>query len=210
MIINLTDVLRAQLEELYQDMEQAYDEVAEAVGLTCDGCPDNCCDSYFLHFTYVEWCYLWHGLTELPDSKQEEILKRAQDYERESEEVIAGGERPKLMCPLNEKGRCILYKHRLMVCRTHGVPAMLLRPDGKRLNFPGCFRCQEIVARNSRGEPQPVMERAPLLRRLVMLEQNLLGGKRALVPKVRLTIAGMITTGPPQVPHCSDRFNRKC
>jgi hypothetical protein len=109
------------------------------------------------------------------------------------------------MCPLNQQGLCVLYSYRLMVCRTHGVPAAMTRPDGRRLNFPGCFRCQELVAgRAERQEGVASMERTPLLRRLALLENDLLEGRRHLYPKVRLTIARMLLQGPPFIttPHC--------
>lgn len=180
---------------LYAQMEEEYDKIARALDFGCSGCPDNCCDSYFLHHTYVEWWYLWQGLNALDEEKQRKILERAHEHVLEVERVIATGGRPQVMCPLNEGGLCILYTHRLMVCRTHGIPAVLRRPDGRTLDFPGCFRCQEKgVAAGG-----PVMERTPLLQRLVRLETEFLGGRRAHYPKLRLTIAEMIVRGDPAV-----------
>lgn len=194
-----------RLAQLYEDMERDYDEVAAVIGLSCTGCPDNCCDSYFMHHTYVEWGYLWEGMAELPQEKQQEILRRAEEYEQHSMAAQRRGERPQSMCPLNEGGRCILYKHRLMVCRTHGVSASMTRPDGKKIEFPGCFRCQEIITERELDSPvaEP-MDRTELLRRLVVLEQELLAGRRHIVPRVKMTIAGMLVAGPPSISHCSD------
>ena len=205
MIVTLDQVMLEQIEALYSDMEQSYDITASLLGHSCAGCPDNCCDSYFLHFTYIEWGYLWHGMSLLTQEKQSELISRALIYEKQSEGMLARGERPRLLCPLNENGRCILYKYRLMVCRTHGVPAVMTRPDGKKLTFPGCFRCQELGDQSEIDVNSVMMERTPLLSRLVDLEQGLLEGKRSLVPKVRMTIAGMLKAGPPTIPHCSDR-----
>jgi hypothetical protein len=205
MELKLIGGLIGQLEQLYRDMEAAYDTVAGQLDHSCDGCPDNCCDSYFLHHTYIEWAYLWLGVGSLPADIRDALLARAREYVLKSEKKIGGGERPKLMCPLNEGGRCSLYAHRLMVCRTHGVPASMTRPDGKRLNFPGCFRCQELVeGKGLKEEEIPVMERTELLRRLVALEQEFLEGRRHLAPKVKRTIAQMLVSGPPALPHCSD------
>lgn len=104
------------------------------------------------------------------------------------------------MCPLNEEGRCGLYSHRLMICRTHGVPATLTSPDGRHLRFPGCFRCQELVAENfTRPADAPAMERTALYQRLARLEAEFLGELRGRVPKIRLTIAEMILNGPPRI-----------
>ena len=202
--------LAEELRILYEDMERAYDRVAVKLGHTCDGCPDNCCDSYFLHHTYIEWAYLWQGLSFLPEDRRRVLIARANAYQIEAEKLIGAGERPKLMCPLNENGRCVLYAHRLMVCRTHGVPASMTRPDGKQLKFPGCFRCQDLVAEQGLDEHElPMMERTELLKRLVLLEQEFLLGKRHIAPKVKRTISAMIVSGPPELPHCSDR-NSKC
>lgn len=102
------------------------------------------------------------------------------------------------MCPLNENGLCVLYPYRLLVCRTHGVPAAMTRPDGKRLVFPGCFRCQDIVGvLKTKGVEIPLVERTPLLRELVLLEQELLNENRHRCPKVKMTIAEMLVDGPP-------------
>ena len=198
--------LAEELRILYEEMEQAYDAVAQQLGHGCDGCPDNCCDSYFLHHTYIEWAYLWQGLAALPEDRRQTLLSRAEAYERKAQELIGLGQRPKLMCPLNEEGRCTLYAHRLMVCRTHGVPATMTRPDGRQLRFPGCFRCQELVESKGVAEDElPLMKRTELLKRLVVLEQKLVVGKRHMAPKVKRTIASMLSSGPPQLPHCSDR-----
>ena len=194
-----------QVADLYHDMEVAYDQTAKALDFSCSGCPDNCCDSYFLHHTYLEWAYLWQGLSLLSKEQRTVIIGKAYQYERESKAIIEQGERPGMMCPLNEAGKCVLYSHRFMVCRTHGVPASLTRPDGKTLRFPGCFRCQESSdKRGLKEEAVPVMERTQLLRRLAMLEQRFLEGRRHLAPRVKKTIASMLTIGPPELSHCSD------
>lgn len=188
--------LAAKIADLYSRMEQAYDLVAQQLNFTCQGCPDNCCDSYFLHHTYAEWAYLWQGLLALEPERRAAMESRAADYAAACEKALARGERPQLMCPLNEKGRCGLYLHRLMICRMHGVPSSLTFPNGKVQRFPGCFRCQEIV-----GDRQavPSVERAALFRELVALEQELLGKKQGQLPKLKKTIAEMILMGPPRL-----------
>jgi hypothetical protein len=194
-----------RLSRIYEEMETEYNRVAVQLGFSCQGCPDNCCDSYFEHHTYAEWSYLWLGFRHLPAEEQQEILLRAEAYQRACEDALAREERPQVMCPLNRQGRCILYPYRLMVCRTHGVPATMTRPDGRRLRFPGCFRCQELVAGQYQNEEGVLcVERTPLLRQLAMLENDLLEGRRHLYPKIRLTIAQMLLQGPPSipVPHC--------
>ena len=191
--------LSSEIGALYASMAAVYDEVAEAIPLTCQGCPDNCCDSYFLHYTYSEWAYLWEGIRALDDTRLDRIMQQAKKYVEQSRLLIARGERPQLMCPLNDQGLCGLYAHRLMICRTHGVPATLTRPDGKHLRFPGCFRCQEVVNTTFSVETDaPAMDRTLLYQRLAHLETRLLGEKRGLFPKIKLTIAEMIVAGPPK------------
>jgi hypothetical protein len=183
-----------QVAELYQDMEAAYDQTAKAFDFSCSGCPDNCCDSYFLHHTFTEWAYLWHGLKSLDSNQLHDISQRAAEYLVESEAALVQGKRPLIMCPLNRDGLCALYPYRLMICRLHGIPATFTRPDGKKLEFPGCFRCQEIV---SADNPVAPLDRTQFFRRLVELELDLLGHRRTAAPRVKLTIAQMIVMGPP-------------
>jgi hypothetical protein len=191
--IILTSEFTGKVAELYHDMEASYDKTARDLDFSCTGCPDNCCDSFFLHHTYTEWAYLWHGLQTLDDNQLEIIKKKASAYVVESEATLVKGERPIIMCPLNSKGLCTLYRHRMMICRLHGVPATFTRPDGKQLSFPGCFRCQELLPEK---EVTP-MDRTQFFKRLVNLEVELLGNRRRTAPRVKLTIAQMIVKGPP-------------
>ena len=204
--IVLPPELSREIAEIYQAMQEDYEVIASEVTLTCQGCSDNCCDSYFLHHTYCEWAYLWQGIRHLDDESLDRIMVRAEEYVRKSAEVLATGERPQLQCPLlDDKGLCSLYQHRMLICRMHGIPATLTRPDGQPLRFPGCFRCQEIVADKYEQEVDaPAMDRTLLFRRLVALESRLMGEKRHLYPRVKKSIADMIVEGPPTIatPHC--------
>jgi hypothetical protein len=202
--VSLSEKLVRELEEIYGKLQQEYGRVARSLEFSCDGCPDNCCDSYFLHHTYAEWAYLWMGVSQLPRARQQELIDRAQSYLEECERALNEDLRPQVLCPLNENGLCVLYKHRLLVCRTHGVPAAMTRPDGRTMRFPGCFRCQEIVESRDEQEQVPYVERTQLLRKLAFLENELLQNRRHLLPKVRLTIAEMLVKGPPHISrlHC--------
>jgi hypothetical protein len=202
--VSLSEKLVRELEEIYGKLQQEYGRVARSLEFSCDGCPDNCCDSYFLHHTYAEWAYLWMGVNQLPRARQQELIDRAQSYLEECERALNEDLRPQVLCPLNENGLCVLYKHRLLVCRTHGVPAAMTRPDGRTMRFPGCFRCQEIVESRDEQEQLPYVERTQLLRKLAFLENELLQNRRHLLPKVRLTIAEMLVKGPPHISrlHC--------
>ena len=200
----LTNEFKNELEEIYAGLQHEYARVAGELAFSCTGCSDNCCDSYFSHYTYVDWAYLWEGIRQLKDEDRNIIPVRATDYQKVSRKAQQRGERPRAMCPLNVDGRCGLYQHRLLVCRTHGVPARMTRPDGKSLVFPGCFRCQDLVETMGSAADDCFVERTPFLQRLAKLEQDFLNHKRHLLPKVRLTIAEMILKGAPaiEVPHC--------
>ena len=203
----LSEPMVKELEDIYEKLQQEYEKVAGELNFSCSGCPDNCCDSYFLHHTYVEWAHLWLGIRQLDPKRQQTLIARAQSYLEQCERDLAKGQRPQIMCPLNEEGLCALYQHRLLVCRTHGVPATMIRPDGQTLRFPGCFRCQEIVDTRSEHEHPPYVERTQLLRKLVLLENEFLDNKRHLMPKVKISIAEMLVKGPPAIPlsHCEKK-----
>jgi hypothetical protein len=190
----LPAAISERMARLYHDMEGAYDKLAHSLHFSCAGCPDNCCDSYFQHHTYVEWAYLWEGLLALEEKDRETFVARAAEYVRQSERLLARGERPQLMCPLNEEGLCAIYPHRLMICRLHGVPSAMTRPDGKKLEFPGCFRCQELVGGRAHV---PHLDRTAMYQELVAIEMAWLGPQRRVLPKVRMTIADMLVKGPP-------------
>lgn len=183
----------ARLATLYADMDAAYTAAAAAAGLSCAGCAENCCVSFFQHHTRVEWLYLHQGLEALPAERRERYLERARDYVAAAREAFVRGETPRVMCPLNDDGLCGLYDHRLMICRLHGVPNVLIGGMGVR-EFPGCGPCQRLVAANPHAR---VMDRTPLLRRLAGLEMELWGNKPGRPPKVDMTLAEMLVAGPP-------------
>ncbi len=183
-----------KLAALYERMGRAYETSAQSIGLSCAGCPDNCCTSFFQHHTYVEWAYLWKGLEALPEDRRADYEARAAAWLRQARETLAQGQRPKLLCPLNDQGLCGLYGHRLMICRLHGVPTFSVRPDGERQEFPGCFKAQELCAAGAR----PVLlDRTALYRDLARLEMDLLGSRLRQLPRVDLTLAEMIVQGRP-------------
>lgn len=188
--------LFGKLSQLYSQMEEAYNHVAGEIGLSCSRCPDNCCTSYFRHHTYIEWAYLWEGMESQSHENQREFINRAEVYVRQSQVLMAQGLRPDIMCPLNDQGLCRLYANRLMICRLHGVPNSFVRPDGKKMSFPGCFRCQELC---SHLKEVPVLDRTDLYRDLASLEMAFVGPKIKTLPRVNLTLAEMLVQGPPGI-----------
>ncbi|MBU1003744.1 MAG: hypothetical protein KKE73_14620 [Proteobacteria bacterium] len=188
---NPTGVFR-RLEALYARMQQAYDSTVADTGFSCQDCENNCCTSYFQHHTYVEWTFLFKGLDTLAPDKREAYMLRAQDYQRQAQAALLKGERPSAMCPLNDDGLCGLYRHRLMICRLHGVPHQLAGRMGQVTDYPGCFRFPQ-------GTSVTPLDRTPLYRDLARLEMDFLGPRLAQLPKVNLTLAEMMVQGPPKI-----------
>jgi Fe-S-cluster containining protein len=180
-------------------MDQAYAASAAAIGLTCQGCKDSCCESLFRHHTYVEWTDLALGFAALPAPRQAEIRAQAADYLRIHQNALPGM-RPRVPCPASVESEgalvCGIYEHRPMVCRLHGVPNVLMRSGGQQSAFPGCDRAQDLA---KTCEPA-LLDRTPLLSELARLEMDLLGRERmGKLPRVDLTIAEMLLMGPPRL-----------
>jgi hypothetical protein len=70
------------------------------------------------------------------------IRERALMVNRRVLESESQGKVPRVMCALNEQGRCLLYAYRPMICRLHGIPHEL-RPPGKQPVFGA--GCEEFV-----------------------------------------------------------------
>ncbi len=179
--------LAMEVMRLFSQMDQAYTQAARQSGFECRGCDDNCCRSLFYHHTLVELLYLRSGLADLPSSVQARIKERADRVRRESDGPEHGGQSARVMCPLNERGRCGLYAHRPMICRLHGIPHGLRRPDGRMTSGPGC---DDYYTQCGRTE-QARLDRTPLYTAMAALESRLrsrLGFSR----KIKLTVAEMI------------------
>lgn len=185
------------LRELYARMDQAYAASASAIGLSCAGCADSCCETLFRHHTCVEWLALCEGFAALPGERRQDMLAQAETYLRIHGNALPGT-RPRVPCPASlatETGLvCGLYEHRPMVCRLHGVPNVLHKPGGEAAAFPGCDRAQELA----KTCPPALLDRTPLLAELARLEMALArSGTRP--PRVNLTIAEMLLMGPPRL-----------
>lgn len=181
-----------ELAALYQEMESAYDQVARVLDFSCAGCPDNCCDSYFQHHTYLEWAYLRQGFVELPAERQADYRRRAEAAITQYQAALERGERPQVLCPVNDNGLCGLYHYRLLICRLHGVPASLTSPNGQSRQFPGCFRCQELT----KDLPNlTTLDRTKFFSTMVRLEQEFLSGRP--LPRLKMTLAEMLVKEMP-------------
>jgi Fe-S-cluster containining protein len=179
--------LRQRALALFKQLDAAYDDAARQSGFVCNGCKDNCCLTRFFHYTLIEYLYLKEGLSVLVPEVLADVRTFAESVVAQTAEMEKEDQSIRLMCPLNKEGRCILYAHRPMICRLHGIAHMLRRPDGRIQTGPGCddFYTQ---CGPSAGHP---LDRTPLYTDMAKLEQEL---RRALdfSGKIRMTIAEMI------------------
>ena len=179
--------LEKEIEQLFQGMDEAYDRTAGRLGFECHGCEDNCCLTHFHHYTLMELLYLKSGLVILPENRQSSILDRARQAVRKMASLERLGEPVRVMCPLNEKGRCVLYAHRPMICRLHGIPHRLERPDGGTVTGPGCDGCNAQCGNSGKVQ----LNRTPLYAAMAELERRL-RDRLDFKQRIRLTVAQMI------------------
>jgi len=171
---------------LYQKMDSAWNETAERYGFTCNGCSDNCCETLFFHHTHLEKAYLRHGFKRLTLSRRKEVKKKARQVIQTLTRAAEEDEPIRIMCPVNEKGRCTLYRFRPMICRLHGIPHELKRPDGNRVKSPGClagapfFRTQNIP-----------FDRTPFYQEMSRLEMQYCNA-HGKTSRIKQTIAHML------------------
>ncbi|BCB97213.1 hypothetical protein JZK55_21350 [Dissulfurispira thermophila] len=131
------DKYLTRLTDIYKAIDNLYYAAIKHYNFSCEGCEDNCCATKFYHHTNIEELYLSDGLKRLDKDKKKEILVRA-------EEVVkihnSFPEDVRVMCPLNENGLCIMYEHRPMICRIHGVPYQMLTKNMSIEFGTGCHR----------------------------------------------------------------------
>lgn len=127
-----------RLAALYARMDEAWKAAAAHYGFICRGCADNCCETEFYHYTYIEKHYLLSGLKTLPLPSIETIKKKAKAACTARDETRPVERPVRVMCPLNSNGLCQLYKFRPMICRLHGIPHELKNPGANPVRQPGC------------------------------------------------------------------------
>lgn len=176
-----------QVTQLFKRMDRAYDRAAEKSGFTCNGCKDNCCLTRFYHHTLLELLYLKSGLMALPAAQRQRIKKLAGTVVRQMSDMEACDQPVRVMCPLNEAERCILYAHRPMICRLHGIPHALRRPDGQVQSGPGC----DDFNRQCPHAHGMELDRTPLYVEMAKIEREL-RSVLGYTGKIRMTIAEMV------------------
>jgi Fe-S-cluster containining protein len=173
-----------ELAALYRKMDRAYDDAAAYYGFQCAGCADNCCLTRFYHHTHLEHLYLLSGFYTLNKKHQERIRDRAGNAHGQVMDLESQGKAPRVMCPLNEKGACILYAYRPMICRLHGIPHELRTPGRPPVYGPGCA---EFVSRCG-GRAYKVFDRTLFYVSLADLERRF-KEKYGLAEKFKKTIS---------------------
>jgi Fe-S-cluster containining protein len=178
-----------KLKGIYAEMDETYRDAAGRYGFDCTGCEDNCCRTRFYHYTHAEYLYILEGYYALSSRLQEQISGRALRAVRKSEETGKKGVDARIMCPLNHRGMCRMYAHRPMICRLHGIPHELRRPDGVTLYRPGCGAFTERCGKNA----YVAFDRTSFYTQMAGLE-NELRSALGFTRKIKMSIARMIST----------------
>ncbi|MBJ6752526.1 YkgJ family cysteine cluster protein [Geomonas anaerohicana] len=89
--------------------------------ITCHAGCDACCRH--LSIFAVEAAALKKALAELPADQAELVRAKAREAHEGSP------------CPLLHDGLCLLYQARPIICRTHGLPLLLLREGERTIDF---------------------------------------------------------------------------
>ena len=177
-----------RLSAIYTLMDQKYAEAAEYYGFYCTGCRDNCCLTRFYHHTLLEYFYLLAGYNMLDNEKRVKAKNRASRVCKKFIEADEKGITDRLMCPLNFNSLCILYAHRPMICRLHGIPHELHRPGRRVLFGPGCH----VFTENYKNKNYFKFDRTPFYIELAELEKELRQAV-GMMQKIKMTVAEMVS-----------------
>jgi len=176
-----------RLQRLYDAMDRGYARAADYYGFSCEGCRDNCCRTRFHHHTYLEYLFILQGVASLAGEARRQVHSRAVQTCRNFDRADAQGLPVREMCPLNVDGRCILYPYRPMICRLHGIPHQLRRPDQQTILGPGCSTFKQRCG----DKPYLPFDRTPFYLDMARLE-NEFKQAAALTGRIKMTIARMI------------------
>jgi Fe-S-cluster containining protein len=176
-----------RLQQIFAGMDQKYNQAAAYYGFVCNGCEDNCCLTRFYHHTYLEFLFIHDGYNKLELTERNVIRAKAEAVCRQTAQANDKAAVLRLMCPLNDAGRCLLYSYRPMICRLHGIPHELQKPGRPVCYGPGCGAFDERCS----GRPYSKFDRTPFYFEMAGLENEF---KKAvgLTEKIKLTIAEMI------------------
>ena len=174
----------SKLKALYSEMDERYENTASRYGFVCRGCEDNCCRTRFYHHTCLEYLYMKEGFNQLSDEMRHKVRANARSVylQMEADEKAFGP-----MCPLNMEERCILYAHRPMICRLHGIPHELRKPGSQARYHQGC----NAFHKRHGEKPYFEFDRTPLYMAQARLEKDLKSAMK-MTAKIKFTIAEML------------------
>ncbi len=112
---------RARLDALFAKIEAFFTAATarEGAALTCHAGCDDCCRRRFT-VTGIEAAVIREGLAALPAERRQALAIRAREGDLD-------------VCPaLDGDGRCAIYAHRPVICRTHGLPLRFTELHGGR------------------------------------------------------------------------------
>ena len=127
-----------RLSEIYLSMDMKYQEAVEFYGFDCRGCDESCCLTLFYHHTFLEYLYIMKGFDTLQKGIRTEVEKQASYVLSTVKEAEKSDRPPRIMCPFNFDGLCIIYSFRPMICRLHGIPHEFKMPGKSVIYGPGC------------------------------------------------------------------------
>jgi Fe-S-cluster containining protein len=142
---------RARLAALFAKIDTFFTaaEAREGAAITCHaGCSD-CCRRFTV--TGLEAEVIREGLGALPAARRDELAIRAADPTTD-------------VCPaLDADGRCAIYAHRPVICRTHGLPIRFTEQRAGR-SLPMLDACpKNFVGRDLASvSPASVMDQTTL------------------------------------------------
>ncbi len=178
-----------RLKTIFTVMDETYRKASDDYGFHCTGCEGSCCFTRFYHHTLLEYFFIREGYKALGYEKQREVMQRAQDVCRKTDQAGENGQPVRLMCPLNVDGLCLTYANRPMICRLHGIPHELHGPNGGVMQGRGCDVFYQQCSQNERF----TFDRTPFYVEMANLEGEL----RQIVgmtQKIKMTIAQMIVS----------------
>lgn len=125
---------------------------AEAFIFCKEGC-SSCCEKGQYPFSELEFKYILYGSLNLTPEQVAIIDKNTNEIKKQQRECE---DREKFMyrCPFLIDNRCCVYKHRALICRTHGLAFYI--GDNDNFRVPGCFNLglnySNIAVANEEGD----------------------------------------------------------
>ncbi len=183
------------LKALFSSMDEKYAQAAARCGFVCEGCDDNCCLTRFHHHTFLEFFHLKKAIGTLPGHLRKQAVEKAKEVIAAHAEADKNEEPVRIMCPLNFEGRCVVYEHRPMICRLHGIPSELKPPgmpgSARLIVMPGC----DAFSRQCERMNCLPFDRTHFYMKLSALENEF--KKRAgLARKIKMTVAQIVLCDP--------------